>query len=116
VLIDTPPHSTGLAFDIDYRYMSGAEQSFVMTELARMKDEGRIEVIRERNANYHVFAFIDGVRPSDELITASLDQAGAPDKEAHHETGKTANAKSKTQKAKKTKAKKNNARAKKRRR
>jgi hypothetical protein len=24
VLIDTPPHSTGLAFDIDYRYMSGA--------------------------------------------------------------------------------------------
>ena len=35
VLIDTPPHSTGLAFDIDYRYMSGAEQSFVMAELAR---------------------------------------------------------------------------------
>jgi hypothetical protein len=30
VIIDTPPHSTGLAFDIDYRYMSGAEQNFVM--------------------------------------------------------------------------------------
>jgi Family of unknown function (DUF5715) len=116
VIIDTPPHSTGLAFDIDYRYMSGAEQSYVMTELARMKDAGRIEVLRERNANYHVFAFIDGVRPSDELITASLDQAGAPDKEAHHETKKAAKAKSKPQKAKNTKAKKTNAKAKKRRR
>src|SRR5206468_11288326 len=84
VLIDTPPHSTGLAFDIDYRFMAGAEQSFLMTELARMKDEGRIEVIRERNANYHVFAFIDGQRPSDELITASLEAAGGPEQEADH--------------------------------
>jgi hypothetical protein len=105
VLIDTPPHSTGLAFDIDYRYMSGAEQSFLMTELARMKNQGRIEVLRERNANYHVFAFIDGVRPSDELITASLDEAGAPVEEAHHETKKAAKAKSKSQKAKTNKAK-----------
>src|SRR5204862_1995459 len=77
VLIDTPPHSTGLAFDIDYRYMSGEEQNFLMTELARLKDEGRIEVIRERNANYHVFVFVDGKRPGDELITASLEAAGA---------------------------------------
>src|SRR2546425_10911489 len=84
VLIDTPPHSTGLAFDIDYRYMSGAEQNFLMNELARMKDRGRIEVIRERGANYHVFAFIDGQRPSDDLITASLDEAGPPVKEANH--------------------------------
>ena len=84
VLIDTPPHSTGLAFDIDYRYMSGAEQNFLMTELARMKDEGRIEVIRERGANYHVFAFIDGQRPSNELITASLEEAGGPEKETNH--------------------------------
>src|SRR5205085_3421611 len=53
VLIDAPPHSTGLAFDIDYRYMSGAEQTFVMAELARLKSDGRIEAIRERNANYH---------------------------------------------------------------
>jgi hypothetical protein len=88
VLINTPPHSTGLAFDIDYRYMSGEEQNFLMTELARLKDQGRIEVIRERNANYHVFAFVDGKRPADELITASLEQAGAPpvDEEANHAT------------------------------
>jgi hypothetical protein len=87
VLIDTPPHSTGLAFDIDYRYMSGEEQNFLMTELARLKDEGRIEVIRERNANYHVFAFVDGKRPDDQLITAKLEAAGAPpEEEAHHAT------------------------------
>jgi hypothetical protein len=78
VMIDTPPHSTGLAFDIDYRYMSIAEQNFVMNELARLKNEGRIEVIRERGANYHVFAFIDGQRPSDDLITAALDEVGPP--------------------------------------
>jgi len=76
--IDTPPHSTGLAFDIDYRYLSAGEQNFVMGELARMKDAGRIEVLRERNANFHVFVFIDGVRPGDDLITASLQDAGAP--------------------------------------
>jgi len=83
VLIETPPHSTGLAFDIDYRYMSGAEQNFLMSELARMKDAGRIEVIRERKANYHVFVFLEGARPSDDLITASLPEAGAPEDEAN---------------------------------
>jgi hypothetical protein len=81
VVIDTPPHSTGLAFDIDYRYMSIAEQNFVMIELARMKIEGRIEVIRERGANYHVFAFLDGQRPSDDLINASLNEVGPPVKQ-----------------------------------
>ena len=80
--IDTPPHSTGLAFDIDYRYLSAGEQNFVMGELARMKDAGRIEVLRERNANYHVFVFLAGVRPADDLITASLQDAGAPPPEA----------------------------------
>ncbi|HEY4424060.1 MAG TPA: DUF5715 family protein [Pyrinomonadaceae bacterium] len=95
VTIDAPPHSTGLAFDIDYRYMSVAEQNFVMRELARLKSEGKIEVIRERSANYHVFAFINGTRPSDDLVTASLEKAGAPPKEeeAHHTEAKPAKAK-----------------------
>lgn len=83
VLIETPPHSTGLAFDIDYRYMSGPEQTFVMTELARLKNAGRIEAIRERNANYHVFAFIGGIRPNDELISAYLDEANPDGAEAN---------------------------------
>src|SRR5690242_4150938 len=86
VLIEAPPHSTGLAFDIDYRYMSAAEQTFVMNELAQLKNEGRIEAIRERNANYHVFAFLNGTRPSDDLITASLDDAVPPGQEANHAT------------------------------
>lgn len=88
VMIETPPHSTGLAFDIDYRYMSGPEQAFVMAELARLKNAGRIEAIRERNANYHVFAFIDGTRPNDELISDSLDEATPPGREAHHAASK----------------------------
>ena len=84
VTIEAPPHSTGLAFDIDYRYMNGTEQTFVMTALARLKNEGRIEAIRERNANYHVFAFLNGMRPSDDLISASLDDAVPPGVEANH--------------------------------
>lgn len=88
VLIETPPHSTGLAFDIDYRYMSSGEQTFVMRELARLKRDGRIEVIRERNANYHVFAFLNGTRPGDELISASLEKAGAPVEATHHAEAK----------------------------
>jgi Family of unknown function (DUF5715) len=95
VLIDSPPHSTGLAFDIDYRYMSAGEQTFLMAELARIKNEGRIEVIRERNANYHVFAFIHGVRPGDDLITASLEKARPPGQEAHHAEAKPKKAKAK---------------------
>ena len=57
--------------------MSVAEQNFVMADLARLEDAGRIEVLRERNANFHVFAFLDGVRPSDDLIAASRAEVGA---------------------------------------
>jgi Family of unknown function (DUF5715) len=96
VMIETPPHSTGLAFDIDYRYMSGPEQAFVMAELARLKNAGRIEAIRERNANYHVFAFIDGARPNDDLISASLDEAMPPGRQAHHPAATKAKSKSKS--------------------
>jgi hypothetical protein len=100
-LIDTPPHSTGLAFDIDYRYLSVAEQNVVMNELARLKDEGRIEVLRERNANYHVFVFLDGTRPGDALITASLDEVAPPVKEANHAETKPVKVRSKSQEKKK---------------
>ncbi|HEV2834362.1 MAG TPA: DUF5715 family protein [Pyrinomonadaceae bacterium] len=103
VVIETPPHSTGLAFDIDYRYMSAAEQNFVMAELARLKNEGRIEAIRERNANYHVFAFLNGTRPSDDLISAKLDEAVPPGREANHADDKEKPAKAKTARSKSTK-------------
>ena len=104
IMIDTPPHSTGLAFDIDYRYLSAAEQSFVMAELARLKREGRIEVIRERNANYHVFAFMNGTRPSDDLIAASLEEARGPQRQAHHAAAKPAKPKSRKVTKKTTKS------------
>jgi hypothetical protein len=104
VLIESPPHSTGLSFDIDYRYMSAAEQTFLMGELAGLKREGRIEVIRERNANYHVFAFVNGTRPSDDLITASLEEASTDLQEAHHPPAKAAKIKAKSQKGRVTKA------------
>src|SRR5688572_7203700 len=102
-VIETPPHSTGLAFDIDYRYMSNAEQNFVMTELARLKQAGRIEVLRERTANIHVFVFIDGTRPSDELVTASLEDVGPGSKEEDEEKD-NASAKANTKKARATRA------------
>lgn len=105
--IDTPPHSTGLAFDIDYRFMPLGEQNFVMNELAQLKRAGRIEVLRERAANFHVFAFIDGVRPSDDLITASLDAVGgslAPD-DAEAADDKSSKAKAKGPGKSKTHAK-----------
>jgi hypothetical protein len=75
--METPPHSTGLAFDIYYRYMTAEEQAFVMAHLARLKDEGRIEVLRETRDHYHVFAFVDGARPNESLISASLNKTRA---------------------------------------
>lgn len=75
IRIATPPHSTGLAFDIYNRYMTAEEQQYVMAELARLKDEGRIEVLRENRDHFHVFAFIDGTRPDEGLIRQSLGKA-----------------------------------------
>ena len=101
-VIETPPHSTGLAFDIDYRYMSAAEQNFVMAELARMKQAGRVEVLRERRANIHVFVFIDGTRPGDDLVRASLEDVGPSLKEEDKEKEAS---KANTKKATRTRAK-----------
>jgi hypothetical protein len=75
IRIATPPHSTGLAFDIFNKYMTAEEQQFVMALLARLKDEGRIEVLRENRDHFHVFAFIDGTRPDETLIRQSLGKA-----------------------------------------
>jgi hypothetical protein len=94
--IETPPHSTGLAFDIMYRYMTAEEQSFLMAELARLEDDGRIEVLRENRDHYHVFAFIDGARPNEGLIAAVMGAARSKPKAAtvsHHAKKKSATAK-----------------------
>ncbi|HEX8709796.1 MAG TPA: DUF5715 family protein [Pyrinomonadaceae bacterium] len=85
--MQTPPHSTGLAFDIYNRYMTAEEQSFVMAYLARLKDEGRIEVLRENRDHYHVFAFIDGARPDESLIRESLGKTAPAKSSAETERG-----------------------------
>lgn len=71
-LIEVPPHTTGLAFDLYYRYMNAAEQTFIMSELGRLSDDGRIEVLRENRDHYHVFVFADGRRPGEDLIKQTL--------------------------------------------
>jgi hypothetical protein len=92
-LIEVPPHTTGLAFDIFYRYMNAAEQTFIMSELARLRDDGRIEVLRENRDHYHVFAFADGQRPAEDLIRRTLNRRAAAErpparKEESKEKGK----------------------------
>ncbi len=67
----TPPHSTGLAFDLYYRYMSAAEQEYLMSVVAHLKDEGRVEALREARDNIHVYVFGNG-RPPDEKLIARV--------------------------------------------
>ncbi|HET8644711.1 MAG TPA: DUF5715 family protein [Vicinamibacteria bacterium] len=71
--IDSPPHATGLAFDVHYGHMTAAEQEAVMSVLARMEQDGRVEGLRETRNHFHVFVFPDGQRPSERLIADSLD-------------------------------------------
>jgi uncharacterized protein DUF5715 len=69
-----PPHTTGLAFDVFYYYMTSEEQLFLMQEVARLKDEGRLEALREKRNHIHIFAFADGQRPDENLITESMNR------------------------------------------
>jgi len=71
--IATPPHTTGLAFDVYDRYMTAAEQNELMRFVAQLEDEGRVEALRETRDHIHIFAFNDGRRPAEALIARSLD-------------------------------------------
>jgi hypothetical protein len=71
--IATPPHTTGLAFDVYDRYMTAAEQNELMRFVAQLEDEGRVEALRETRDHLHIFAFADGRRPAEALIARSLD-------------------------------------------
>jgi hypothetical protein len=75
--ISTPPHTTGLAFDVLYKFMTRAEQEWLMGYVARLEEEGRVEALRELTNHYHIFAFPDGQRPNETLIQASLRQVDA---------------------------------------
>jgi hypothetical protein len=83
--------------------MTAAEQAHVMSHLAQLKDEGRIEVLRENRDHYHVFAFVEGMRPTEEFISATLGEARSgklaeartakADRVAHHSRKKMVRAK-----------------------
>ena len=68
----SPPHSTGLAFDLYYRYMSAAEQEYLMLLIAQLKDDGRVEALRETRDNIHVYVFGNGHRPDEKLIARAI--------------------------------------------
>jgi Family of unknown function (DUF5715) len=75
--IATPPHATGLAFDVYNFYMTAAEQDYLMSIIAAMKMAGRVEALRENRDHIHVFAFADGARPAEHLIANAINQSGA---------------------------------------
>jgi hypothetical protein len=74
--VSVPPHTTGLAFDIFYHYMTAAEQQFVMDALAQLERDGRIETLRELRDHYHVFVFPEGHRPEESLIEKQIKEMG----------------------------------------
>ena len=75
--VDLAPHTTGMAFDISYKFMAPDEQNFVMEDVARLEDEGRVESLRERNNSIHVYTYADGHRPTEALVTGFLDDVEA---------------------------------------
>jgi hypothetical protein len=74
--VSVPPHTTGLAFDVFYRFMTQAEQEFVMNEIARLEEEGRVEALRELRDHYHVFVFPEGRRPAEKLVREKMKNTG----------------------------------------
>jgi len=73
-----PPHTTGFAFDVYYRYMTAEEQEFVMGEVARLEHAGRVEALRELRDHYHIFAFDEGRPPADEAVDKVLGKRTKP--------------------------------------
>jgi hypothetical protein len=88
-LIETAPHTTGLAFDIFYHFLTAAEQNFLMAELARLERDGRVEALRELRDHYHVFAFAEGRPPEEKLVREEIgDAAGGAKRAEKKEAGK----------------------------
>lgn len=77
--VDLAPHTTGMAFDISYKFMAPDEQNFVMQDVAKLEDEGKVESLRERNNSFHVYTYADGHLPDENLVTGFL-----PEVEAAH--------------------------------
>jgi hypothetical protein len=87
-LIEVAPHTVGLAFDIFYRFLTADEQHHVMADLARLRDEGRVEALRELRDHYHVFAYAEGRPPDEQLIREQLAQGSGRAKKEETAAGK----------------------------
>lgn len=72
--VEIPPHTTGVAFDISYKFMSPTEQNHVMREVADLEASGRVEALRERRNHIHVYVYADGRRPPETLVASFLDE------------------------------------------
>jgi hypothetical protein len=75
--LDLSPHTTGLAFDVLYKFMPNDEQNFVMQEIARLEQEGKVEALRERRNCFHVYVFHTGQRPAETMVASLLDDVEA---------------------------------------
>ncbi len=64
----TPPHTSGLSFDLGRKHMTAGEQNFLMMKIVEMEKAGRIDAMIEygTNAVFHLFVFADGKPPKDE--------------------------------------------------
>ena len=74
--VELPPDTTGMAFDVSYKFMAPDEQNFVMEEVARLKEAGRVEALRERRNHFHVYVLADGP-PPEALIASFFDEVEA---------------------------------------
>ena len=74
--VELPPHSTGMAFDVSYKFMAPDEQNFLMEEVARLKAAGRVEALRERRNHFHVYVLAAGP-PPEGLIASFFDEVEA---------------------------------------
>jgi len=70
--VEFPPHTTGMAFDISYRFMPADEQNFLIAEIARIKNEGKVEALREARNSIHVFVLRHGP-PSEDAVKAFME-------------------------------------------
>jgi uncharacterized protein DUF5715 len=75
--LELSPHTTGLAFDVLYKFMPNDEQDFVMQEIARLEQEGRVEALRERRNCFHVYVFESRQRPAGTLVASFFDEVEA---------------------------------------
>jgi hypothetical protein len=103
----SPPHSTGLAFDIFYFYMNAAEQDYLMSVIAQIETEGRLEALRENRNHFHIYVFPDGQRPSEEMIAKAAGQSAG----SNAAVNKSAVARSKSTASKARVAKRNQKKA-----